>query len=100
VLEISAIYVVIVLFALFILIPFIWTFLAAFTNKPANVSTLYLYWPKEVTLSHFNEAINGRGQAITLLRNSSVVAIVSVLLALIVCTMGGYALSRSHARFQ
>jgi ABC-type glycerol-3-phosphate transport system permease component len=99
-LELVVIYIVVVLFCMFILVPFIWPFLTAFTNKPANVSTLYLYWPKEFTWSHFNEAINGRGQAITLLRNSSVVAIVSVLLSLIVCTLGGYALSRGRIRYK
>jgi ABC-type glycerol-3-phosphate transport system permease component len=95
-LELIGIYVVVVLFCLFILIPFIWPFLTAFTNKPANVSTLYLYWPKEFTWSHFNEAIFGRGQAVVLLRNSIAVAVASVILSLIVCTMGGYALSRGR----
>jgi ABC-type glycerol-3-phosphate transport system permease component len=98
--EMSAIYVVVVLFSLFILIPFIWPFLTAFTNKPANVSTLFLYLPKEFTWDHFNEAINGRGQALTLLRNSVEVAVASVFLALMVSTLGGYAFSRGKFRYK
>jgi multiple sugar transport system permease protein len=98
--EIIATYVMMVMFSIFILVPFIWPFVSAFTNKPANVSSLYLYWPKEFTLSHFNEAIYGRGQALTLLKNSLIVVIASILLALFVCSMGGYALSRGKFRFK
>ena len=98
VIELIAIYIVMIVFCLFILIPFIWPFLSAFTNKPANVSSLYLYWPKEFTWQHFYDAIYGRGQAMTLLGNSAIVSISTVLLALVVCSMGGYALSRGRFR--
>jgi multiple sugar transport system permease protein len=96
--ELSAIYLFSAMFMIFILLPFIWPFLTAFTNKPANVSTLYLYWPKEFTWQHFYDSIFGRGQALVLLRNSVVVAIASVALSLVVCAMGGYALSRGRFR--
>lgn len=98
VVELTAIYVVMILFCLFILIPFIWPFVSAFTNKPANVSSLYLYWPKEFTWQHFYDSIFGRGQALILLRNSAVVAVCTVVLSLVVCAMGGYALSRGRFR--
>jgi ABC-type glycerol-3-phosphate transport system permease component len=87
-------------FSLFILIPFIWPFLSAFTHKPENVSSLYLYWPESFTLDHFWNAIIGRGQAMTLLRNSIVTVGAAVLLALAVSTMGGYALSRGTFPFK
>jgi multiple sugar transport system permease protein len=98
VIEMVAIYVVMIAFCLFILIPFLWPFVSAFTNKPANVSSLYLYWPKEFTWQHFYDAIVGRGQAMTLLRNSAVVAVATVVFSLVVCAMGGYALSRGRFR--
>ena len=100
ILEKVTIYVLMVVFCLFILIPFVWPFVSAFTNKPANVSSLYLYWPKEFTWQHFYDAIVGRGQALILLRNSIVVAIASVALALVVTSMGGYALSRGRFRYK
>ena len=99
-LELAGIYLFLVFFSLFILIPFIWPFLSAFTTKPANVSSLYLYWPKSFTLAHFDNAIIGRGQALTLLRNSLLTTGSSVLLALIFSAMGGYALSRGRFRFK
>jgi len=98
--EMLVIYVFLIAFALFILIPFIWPFLSAFTNKPETVSSLYLYWPKTLTLEHFNEAINGRGDALTLLRNSLIYTISSVALAVVLCSLGGYALSRGRFRYK
>lgn len=98
--EIAGVYLFLLLFSIFILIPFIWPFLSAFTNKPENVSSLYLYWPIGFTWDHFWNAIFGRGQALTLLRNSLVSVGSAVLLSLLVCGMGGYALSRARFRFK
>ena len=94
------VYLFLIVFSVFILIPFIWPFLTAFTNKPENVSSLYLYWPESFTLDHFWNAIFGRGQALTLLRNSIVTVGGAVLLALVVSTLGGYALSRGTFPFK
>ncbi|MFN8443326.1 MAG: carbohydrate ABC transporter permease [Caldilineaceae bacterium] len=98
--EVAAIYLFLLIFSFFILLPFIWPFLSAFTNKPANVSSLYLYWPESFTWDHFYDAIIGRGQALTLMRNSLVVSLSSVVLGLIVCAFGGYALSRGSFRYK
>jgi multiple sugar transport system permease protein len=99
-LEIGGIYLFLVLFSIFILIPFLWPFLSAFTHKPENVSSLYLYWPASFTWDHFYNAILGRGQALILLRNSLVVSVGSVGLGLCICALGGYALSRGAFRFK
>ena len=42
----------------------------------------------------------GRGQALTLLRNSLVTVGSAVILSLVICAMGGYALSRARFRFK
>lgn len=99
-LDIGGVYLFLIVFSIFILVPFIWPFLSAFTHKPENVSSLYLYWPQSFTWDHFNEAIFGRGDALTLLRNSILTVGSSVLLALTVSSMGGYALSRGRFRFK
>jgi ABC-type glycerol-3-phosphate transport system permease component len=98
--EIAGIYLFLLIFSIFILIPFLWPFLSAFTHKPENVSSLYLYWPVSFTWDHFWNAIYGRGQALTLLRNSITTVGGAVLLALLFCAMGGYALSRARFRFK
>lgn len=99
-LDVVGIYLFLIIFSIFILIPFIWPFLSAFTEKPENVSSLYLYWPVAFTWDHFWNAIFGRGQALTLLRNSIFAVGTAVLLALAICSMGGYALSRARFRFK
>ncbi len=93
-LEQAAVYLFLFVVSFLILVPFVWPILSAFTHKPENVSSLYLYWPKSFTLDHFYDAIAGRGQALTLLRNSLVLTFSSVLFALAVCALGGYSLSR------
>ena len=95
-----SIYLFLLIFSIFILIPFLWPFLSAFTHKPENVSSLYLYWPVAFTWDHFWNAIFGRGQALTLLRNSIFAVGTSVVLALAICSLGGYALSRARFRFK
>ena len=42
-LDIASVYLFLLVFSIFILIPFIWPFLSAFTNKPENVSSLFRY---------------------------------------------------------
>lgn len=96
--NIAGVYLFLVIFSIVILIPFIWPFLSAFTHKPENVSSLYLYWPVSFTWDHFWNAIVGRGQALILLRNSIVAVSSAVLLALLFCSMGGYALSQARFR--
>lgn len=98
--SIAGVYLFLLIFSIFILIPFIWPFLSAFTHKPENVSSLYLYWPIGFTWDHFWNAIYGRGQAFTLLRNSLVTVGGAVFFALVICSMGGYALSRARFRFK
>lgn len=98
--DIAGVYLFLAIFSIFILIPFIWPFLSAFTDKPEAVSSLYLYWPKAFTWQHFYDAIYGRGQALTLLKNSMVMAGGSVILSLGLCALGGYALSRGTFRFK
>ena len=98
--DVAGVYLFLLVFSLFILIPFIWPFLSAFTHKPENVSSLYLYWPIAFTWDHFWNAIYGRGQALTLLRNSIFTVCSAVILALMVASIGGYALSRATFRFK
>ena len=98
--EVAAIYLFLLVFSFFIMLPFIWPVLSAFTHKPENVSSLYLYWPKSFTWDHFYNAIIGRGQAFTLMRNSLIVSLSSVALGLLVCAFGGYALSRGSFRYK
>jgi multiple sugar transport system permease protein len=94
------IYVVIGAVAVFNVLPFSWPLVSAFGVKPENVSGLYLFWPSHLTLDHFRKAIFGRGDALVLLRNSLLCTGASVLIAVCVCSLAGYALSRGRFRFK
>jgi multiple sugar transport system permease protein len=100
ILEQALVYFFLIAVTFLILVPFVWPLLSAFTHKPENVSSLYLYWPKSFTWDHFYNAVIGRGQALTLLRNSLVLTFSSVFLSLTFCALGGYALSRGTFRYK
>ena len=97
--ERVAIYIFIVGLALFNLIPFIWLFVSAFGIRPKGFSSLYLYIPDGLTLDHFNDAFDPqRGDVLRAMFNSVITVGGAVLLAITVCTLAGYALSRARFR--
>jgi ABC-type glycerol-3-phosphate transport system permease component len=97
--ERVGIYIFIVGLAIFNLVPFIWLFTSAFGVKPDGYSSLYLYLPQALTLDHFADAINPkRGDALHAMINSVATVGGAVLLAIVVCTLAGYALSRARFR--
>ncbi len=97
--ERVAIYIFILGLALFNLVPFIWLFVSAFGIKPADYSSLYLFTPEGLTLDHFADAFDPKkGNVLRAMLNSSVTVGGAVLLAIVVCTLAGYALSRARFR--
>jgi multiple sugar transport system permease protein len=97
--ERIAIYVFIIGLAIFNLVPFIWLFVSAFGVKPEGFSSLYLYMPEGLTLDHFNDALDPkRGDVLRAMLNSIVTVGGAVLLAVVVCTLAAYGLSRARFR--
>ncbi len=93
------IYIFIVGLALFNLVPFVWLFVSAFGVRPQGYSSLYLYLPTALTLSNFNSAFDPkRGDVIHAMINSLATIGGAVSLAIVVCTLAGYALSRARFR--
>lgn len=75
--------------ALFCALPFVWVLLAAFDPK----ASLYLQVPERVGGDNFVNVFTTSDTALLLL-NSLIMSGGAVLLAVIVCTLGGYTLSR------
>jgi multiple sugar transport system permease protein len=97
--ERIAIYSFIVGLAIFNLVPFIWLLVSAFGVKPQGFSSLYLYMPEGLTLEHFNDAFDPKGgDVLHAMLNSIATVGGAVLLAIIVCTLAAYALSRARFR--
>jgi multiple sugar transport system permease protein len=97
--ERFGIYVFIVGLALFNLIPFAWLFVSAFGVRPEGFSSLYLYLPDGLTLENFTKAFDPKkGDVLRAMLNSVGTVGGAVLLAIAVCTLAGYALSRARFR--
>ena len=88
VLDRISLYVPLVLFLIFTLVPFYWMLL--FALRPAG-STSLLPWP--LTFDHFETVWNGSGFGIYF-RNSIFVAVMSLLVSTVIALLGGYALAR------
>lgn len=97
--ERVGIYVFIVALAIFNLIPFIWLFVSAFGVRPQGFSSLYLFFPTGFTLDNFVKAFDpDQGDVVRAMLNSLVTVGGAVLVAILVCTLAAYALSRARFR--
>lgn len=97
--ERVAVYIFIIGLAIFDLVPFVWLFVSAFGIRPQGFSSLYLYTPEGLTLSHFADAIDPKqGDVLRALVNSVFTVGGAVVLAITVCTLAGYSLSRARFR--
>ncbi len=98
-LELIGIYAFILIIVIFDLIPFLWLLTSAFGVKPENTSGLYLYIPTQLTLENFGKAIDPqKGNVIRAMLNSLVTVGGAVLMAVVVCALAGYTLSRLRFR--
>lgn len=74
-------------------LPFLWIFAAAFDNDPGK----FVPWPNEPTFDNFRYLWNERDVGLAL-RNSLVVSISVMILATILASLAGFALSRLRFR--
>jgi multiple sugar transport system permease protein len=97
--ERLGIYAFIVALAIFNLVPFIWLFVSAFGIRPQGFSSLYLFTPSGLTLDNFAKAFDPKqGDVVRAMLNSLGTVGGAVLLAIFVCTLAAYALSRARFR--
>jgi arabinogalactan oligomer / maltooligosaccharide transport system permease protein len=83
---------VLILLSLFAMLPLIWSTTTALKPKREIMTSLSLL-PKEPTLNHFSFVLRST-EFPTWMRNSLLIAIGTTLLALVVGSLGGYAMSR------
>jgi len=79
----------------FFAVPFLWIVAAAFDNNPGK----FVPWPNEPTLDNFRYLFDERdvGRA---LRNSLFVSVTAMILATILASLAGFALSRLRFRYK
>lgn len=97
--EAIGIYVFIIAIVIFDLLPFGWLITSAFGVKPENTSGLFFYIPSQWTLENFAKAIDPqKGNVLKALVNSLLTVGGAVIIAVIVCSLAGYTLSRLRFR--
>jgi trehalose/maltose transport system permease protein len=77
--------------------PFYWAIATAVKPDSEIASTPAVYWPKQISWSHF-EYVFENGDFLKALRNSAIVSAVTVLLSLAIGSLGAYALGRMRFR--
>lgn len=87
----------IVLILLYTLFPFYWAVATSLKTTSQLNAAPPAYWPKEITLDHYRAVFNN-GNFTKGLQNSAIVALSSVLLALIVGSLAAYAIGRFQFR--
>lgn len=97
--ELIGIYAFIIIIVIFDLLPFGWLFTSAFGVKPENTSGLFFYIPNQLTLDNFGKAFDPqKGNVIQAMFNSLLTVGGAVLMAVVVCALAGYTLSRLRFR--
>jgi ABC-type glycerol-3-phosphate transport system permease component len=92
----AAIHFVLILLTLFALLPLAWAISSAFKTN-SEILTGLNFFPKKPTLANFTFVVQNT-QFMTWLRNSLQVALGTTMLALVVGSFGGYAMSRWRFR--
>ena len=90
-------FVVLAIIFVYIVFPFYWAFRSSITPDNELFTTPVHYWPVNPTLAHYQEVFTNADFLIAL-RNSTIVAASTTVLALFIGTVGAYALGRFKFR--
>jgi trehalose/maltose transport system permease protein len=90
-------WVLIVLILLYTLFPFYWAVATSLKTSAELNQAPPLYWPKSLDFSHY-DAVLHNGTFIKALRNSAIVAVLSVVIALVIGSLAAYAIGRFNFR--
>lgn len=89
--------ILIVVIVLYTLFPFYWAIKSSFTPTNDLVKTPVVLWPERFTLDHYHRVFTS-GSFLRALMNSAIVSFSVVILALLIGTLGAYALGRLKFR--
>ena len=92
-----AFWILIILILLYTLFPFYWAVVSSLKPASELFDTPVAYWPKNPTLDNYRDAFSNPVFPLAL-RNSVIVTVSTVILALVVGSLGAYALGRLHFR--
>src|ERR671939_601510 len=90
-------YLLLAVIFVYIVFPFYWAFRSSITPDNELFTTPVHYWPVNPTLAHYQEVFTN-ADFLVALRNSTIVAASTTILALFIGTVGAYALGRFKFR--
>jgi multiple sugar transport system permease protein len=93
---IVATYVLLLIFVLWTVIPFLWMFLASIKTNKEIYDPNFTILPKQVFLGHYYDLLTG--PFLIWMRNSTIVSLTSTLLSLVLGSFGAYAITRLSFR--
>ena len=82
-----------ILFLIFLLFPFYWTFLTCIKSDAELHSLTVTYWPQEPTFQAYEHLFN-QFNFLHPMKNSLIVAIITTIVSLTVSTLAAYSFSR------
>jgi trehalose/maltose transport system permease protein len=92
-----AFWALIIMILLYTLFPFYWAIATSLKTSAELNQAPPLYWPKSLDFSHY-DAVLHNGTFIKALRNSAIVAVLSVVIALVIGSLAAYAIGRFNFR--
>lgn len=93
----ALLYAVVIIVAMIVLFPIYWLFVTALSSTDELSGLPPTFWPKDPNWSVFAKVLAER-PILTWLANSTIVAVGSVALSMIISVLAGYSLSRFHMR--
>jgi len=96
-------YLLLIIFVLFILLPFIWLFYSSLRAESSLFSGSFLSNPNGLSFDHYSKVLFDSGQTGQFgiyFRNSFIIAICSTMIAVIISIFGAYSLSRFRMKFK
>ena len=91
------VWILVLLFLVFLLFPFYWMFVTSVKTDAEIYASPLVYWPKEVIWTTYGKLF-GYFNFLRYMKNSLVVAVVTMLLSLCVSLLAAYAFSRYQFR--
>ena len=82
---------------LFVLFPFFWVFVTSFKSDPQITQRVSIFWPEPFVLDQYKQLV-GHTPFLVWFRNSTLVALGSTAVSVVLASLGAYALARLKFR--
>ncbi len=94
-------YLILITLTIFILVPFLWLFYSSFRTESALFEGTFFKNEDGLTIENYISALkSGGGNFLVYIKNSTIIALMTTIIVLIISVFGSYALSRFNLKFK